>query len=437
MSESLTMREAFVGFDSAWAGKAPGGIATAVFVDRRLAAFTEPRLARYDEAARMIETLRSECDYVLVAVDQPIVVPNESGSRPVDGVARCLISKLRSGVQPANRGKEEMFGSNAPIWRFLQRLGACENPPAARTSTRGLHVLEVFPALALPALEPEILKRGRAARYNPTKRTFSRDDWRLVAECVRCRASALGMVPLSRWAGCQAGLAVPTKHDQDRLDAAICLVVALEWRFGPRDRVAVIGDGRSGYMVTPVSAETREVLERAATAKGVPFDADWQESERPPSSTRRPQRMSTHDVPAPVASPPPAKRSAASDRPSATRPRSRYRDRIVFDRTLLRACLVQVARAGGMLTYGEVAHRFGIPWSQGASAALVSALERIEEENRRRREPLLMSLVVSRESGMPGRGFFLATGTGSLAESDRRARHQEHLRQVWAFDWPD
>ena len=129
------MRDAFIGFDSAWAGKVPGGIVWATFEDQHLAAFAEPRLAGFNDAAQIIDTLRSECDYVLVAVDQPTVVPNETGSRPVDGVARGLISKLGSGVQPANRSKQAMFGSNAPIWRFLERLGASENPPVARTST--------------------------------------------------------------------------------------------------------------------------------------------------------------------------------------------------------------------------------------------------------------------------------------------------------------
>ena len=123
---SRTMRDAFSGFDSAWAGKVPGGIVWATFEDQHLAAFAEPRLAGFNDAAQIIDTLRSECDYVLVAVDQPTVVPNETGSRPVDGVARGLISKLGSGVQPANRSKQAMFGSNAPIWRFLERLGASE-----------------------------------------------------------------------------------------------------------------------------------------------------------------------------------------------------------------------------------------------------------------------------------------------------------------------
>ena len=77
------MREAFIGFDSAWAGKVPGGIVWATFEDQHLAAFAEPRLAGFKDAAQIIETLRFECDYVLVAVDQPTVVPNERAHDPL------------------------------------------------------------------------------------------------------------------------------------------------------------------------------------------------------------------------------------------------------------------------------------------------------------------------------------------------------------------
>ena len=128
------MREAFVGFDSAWAGKAPGGIAWATFEGDRLAAFTEPKLARFDEAARIIETLRSECDYVLVAVDQPTLVPNETGSRPVDRIARCLISKLGSGVQPAQPRQGSIF------WLERADLAVPRTSRGLREPSGGAHV---------------------------------------------------------------------------------------------------------------------------------------------------------------------------------------------------------------------------------------------------------------------------------------------------------
>ena len=269
------MREAFVGFDSAWAGKAPGGIAYATFEDGRLHAVVEPRLVHFEEAARIIERLRDERGYVLVAIDQPTLVPNETGMRPVERVAATLISGLGGGVQPAFRGKRATFGPDAPVWNFLDRIGARENPPAARTAKDGLHLIEVFPALALPALEPRIMARGRAACYNPKNRNFSLSDWKLVASAVRRHALDLGVAPLSRWAGEAARLAAPTKIDQDRLDAAICLLVALQWRRSRPDRSAVIGDSRTGYVVTPVSPSSREILERAADEKDVPIDGPW------------------------------------------------------------------------------------------------------------------------------------------------------------------
>ena len=128
---------------------------------------------------------------------------------------------------------------------FLNRLNARENPSVARTADDGLYLIEVFPALALPALEPCILKRKRKASYNPDKKAkFSRSDWNLVTEAVRRHADTFNLAPLSRWANEKAKLDTPTKSDQDCLDAAICLIIALLWRREKRELMAVIGDGQ-------------------------------------------------------------------------------------------------------------------------------------------------------------------------------------------------
>jgi len=169
-----------------------------------------------------------------------------------------------------------MFGPNAPIWRFLRRIDAVQNPPKARTAASGIHAIEVFPALALPALEPAILERKHAARYNPAnRRRFSLPDWRLVALAASRHAAALRLNGLSDWARDLAELQKPTKTDQDCLDAAICLIVALQWRRAPRDQATVIGDAQSGFMVSPVTPATHAILHSAATKRGVPMDAPW------------------------------------------------------------------------------------------------------------------------------------------------------------------
>ena len=270
-------REAFVGFDSAWGDQVPGAISWVTFVDGRFEAFGSPELVHFEDAARIVEERRADADYVLVALDQPALVPNGAGMRPVERVAASLVSSLSGGVQPASRQKTSLFGSDAPVWRFLDRLDVSQNPPAARTATDGLHLIEVFPALALPALDAGILKRERAASYNPKNtKSFSLDDWRLVATAVQHHAERLSLAPLSEWAGRCATLDSPKKHDQDRLDAAICLVIALLWRRTSRDQMAVIGD-RRGYMVTPISPEGRTILQRAAVKEKVPIDTEWSE----------------------------------------------------------------------------------------------------------------------------------------------------------------
>ena len=174
------------------------------------------------------------------------------------------------------RSKVEMFGPEAPIWQFLRRIDALENPPQSRSAASGCHAIEVFPALALPALEPAILERKRAARYNPAKpRRFSLPDWHLVALAASRHAAALHLDGLSQWARDLADLPKPSKTDQDCLDAAICLIVAVQWRRAPRNRVTVLGDAQTGYMVTPVTPPTRAILHSAATKRTVPMDAPW------------------------------------------------------------------------------------------------------------------------------------------------------------------
>ena len=129
------------GFDSAWtdAPKPPGAICAIAFGDRGQVEFHEPRLVSFAGALAFIEELRQDFVASLVAIDQPTVVPNAAGSRPVDKVAAALVSFVGGGVQPANRSKIGMFCDNAPIWSFLSELEATEAP-----SRHALHVPAIF-----------------------------------------------------------------------------------------------------------------------------------------------------------------------------------------------------------------------------------------------------------------------------------------------------
>jgi hypothetical protein len=59
------------------------------------------------------------------------------------------------------------------------------------------------------------------------------------------------------------------KADQDRLDAVICLLIAIRWRLEGRDESIMTGDPEHGYVVAPISRQVRSRLERAAKIKTV------------------------------------------------------------------------------------------------------------------------------------------------------------------------
>lgn len=279
------MKEAFVGFDSAWGGKTKGAISYAVFQGDALEKEGMPQLVSFSEAAQIVNDLWHECDDVLVAIDQPTIVPNQTGSRPVDGVPRPLMGQLRSAVQPANRSKAALFGDEAPIWKFISDIGLSAylgktddgvfNPlvdfEAAKTATGQIHLIEVYPALALPAMQPAFMERQSAPKYNPkVRKKFSLADWQCVSKTVQIHARNDGLPELAQWAKSMSQSDSPKKPDQDKIDAAICLVIALWIRKGwAKHGLTVIGDRKGGYMVTPTSPETRKALQNAADKRGV------------------------------------------------------------------------------------------------------------------------------------------------------------------------
>ena len=265
---------AFVGFDSAWTDnpKAPGAIST-LALSGKSAEFHPPRLVTFAQALEVIRRVDLGSDYTLVALDQPTIVVNATSMRPVERVAASMISWLGGGVQPSNRGRLGMFCDASPIWGFLAELNASEDPLLARTAVEGVHLIEVFPALALPSLDGSFFGRGLAPRYNPGRRkTFRHADWVRVANVLATHFDDLGFEAAGAWCRDAGALPEPRKADQDRLDSMVCLLVALIWRLKPPSETMMLGSLMDGYMVLPVSAAVRERLSARARLKSLPFE---------------------------------------------------------------------------------------------------------------------------------------------------------------------
>lgn len=256
------MATLLVGFDSAWSPARSGAL---VGVLRRsggaLQELGPPRRVDFGQAESSILEWQAEHEptATIVLLDQPTIVKNAAGQRPVENLVASLVSMRHGGMQPANTGNKAMFGSDAPVWAFLSRFGGPADPlkPAA-----GTQVIETYPVLTIIALGwtlPDSRPAGRLPKYNPErKRTFSDSDWQHVWEKVSGKFRERGLAGIVGWLDDAGRRKSHRKADQDGLDACLCLLVALD--LAERNECLMVGNCQSGYILVPYGAELRHEL---------------------------------------------------------------------------------------------------------------------------------------------------------------------------------
>jgi predicted RNase H-like nuclease len=247
-----------VGFDSAWTPKNSGALVGLIrSIDGTIKELGDPQIANFAKATNIISEewqKKHPSATTIVMIDQPTIVKNSTGQRHVENIVSSPVSRRYGGMQPANTSKSKMFGKDAPIWTFLKQF----NSP----DTSASEAWETYPVLAMIALDWVLRDSeratGRMPKYNPTrKKTFSLDDWQYMC----CQLSAALPSPrfpiLNAWINKQNDNLQPQKADQDKLDACICLLVALH--FVEKTCLAV-GDVDSGRIVIPYQENLEEEL---------------------------------------------------------------------------------------------------------------------------------------------------------------------------------
>ena len=204
-------------------------------------------------------------------------VNNAMGQRPVENFVGSSVSLRYGGMQTASRSRVEMFGDDAPVWHFLDQFGGPADPLTGNCVTG---VIETYPVLAMIALcwtlpdpSPHPRPTGRMPKYNPDRRkTFSLPDWRYVCRRTSDSFKDRGLKEIAKWIDNASRLTDPRKEDQDRLDACICMLVALH--LAEAKDCLMVGDLKSGYIVVPHSAELHGELDARCVEIGrVP--AEW------------------------------------------------------------------------------------------------------------------------------------------------------------------
>jgi predicted RNase H-like nuclease len=233
----------FVGLDLAWGEKSQSGVAVIDAGGRLLHVG-----AAQDDAsieAAIAPYVSGDC---LVAIDAPLIVPNQTGYRPCEAALSRDFGRFDAGARPAYTEKPEF--KNPRGARIATALGLDMDP----ASTASRLAIEVYPHPATVVL----FELKKTLKY---KRGAFEDRRRELLKLMTLIDGLDGATPRLRanrsvaWVELHKRVEAATRpgqldRDEDPVDAVICAYIAL-YRYHRPEDVTVYGDFENGYIVTP------------------------------------------------------------------------------------------------------------------------------------------------------------------------------------------
>lgn len=238
-----------IGIDLAWGSRARTGLAI-LNQDGRLIASTSVRTD--DEIAGFLDEI-SRQPGIVVAIDAPLIVPNETGQRPCERQVNENFQRFHAGAYPANRGMAA-FNPLPRGARLAERFG-WDIDPRTKPRPDNAVAIEVYPHPAMVSLFglSRVLKYKRGRGRTVADR---RSELGLVMTGIeKCCGSLLRLDESSRWTLLRAQVDQATRPVhlntvEDEIDAILCAYLAWMWS-NRRSELMVHGDANSGFIVTP------------------------------------------------------------------------------------------------------------------------------------------------------------------------------------------
>ncbi|MFZ8844766.1 DUF429 domain-containing protein [Thermoflexus sp.] len=238
-----------IGLDLAWSPRNPSaGVVLGWAEDHWKVVAWEAQLGADAEILAFLEPyLDAPC---VIGIDAPLIVPNETGSRPCDRILASRFGRHHAGGYLVNRCWLRSFGGlrGEALRQALCARGLILEPPEApRLPVRA--VLEVFPHPAAVVL----FGLRRILRY----KRLGRDQWAQALRRWHQRLLTLeAFRPPVRWPEPwreppRGGTRRMWKAWEDQLDAAFCAYIAgYVWFHGPAGYER-IGDLETGLVIVP------------------------------------------------------------------------------------------------------------------------------------------------------------------------------------------
>jgi predicted RNase H-like nuclease len=263
-----------IGVDLAWSARNPTGLAAIRWDVRNNAQAAELLALGPDEPAltddAIIAYIRQVMQddgrqSVLVAVDAPLSVPNETGRRPGEAQFGAVFARFHAGAHPANR--KRLGGYNNGEVRgevLLRRLAEMGIRHAAVISPRQptRQAFEVYPHPAMISLFglERVLKYKHQVGTGHEERYAAFRAYQGYLRGLAGATPALVLPDLLLSDVHLAGRGAALKRYEDQLDAVLCAYIGLYYWWWGAEKCHVFGAFEEGYIVTPVDQRIRNLL---------------------------------------------------------------------------------------------------------------------------------------------------------------------------------
>jgi len=237
----------YVGLDLAWGQRQPSGVAVLDDAGRLV------HVSAHTDDADILAALEPfTTGEVVVGIDAPLVVENQTGNRPAETALNKDFHRFQAGAHPANKNKPE-FSDGTRGGRLAAALDLDLDPRSAAPR----RALEVYPHAATIAL----FRLGRTLKYKDKKgRTFDQLHTELLRLVELIEGLQNAELPLrvrknEDWQALRTAIETATRKSQlrraeDPVDAVLCAYVAMLATRRPDD-VTFYGDLATGVIVTP------------------------------------------------------------------------------------------------------------------------------------------------------------------------------------------
>jgi predicted RNase H-like nuclease len=251
----------FLGLDLAWGANAWTGVAVLDESGRLL------EMDRVRTDAEIEQRLRPYLDGpVVLGIDAPLIVRNESGRRPCESQISRVFGRFHAGAHSSNLSISSF--RNGPRGGAVAAMLGLDVDPAFAPRSDVRRAIEVYPHPATITLFG--LDRVLPYKAKPGRSPVSRRE-AFVALMERTAGLASADPPLTvrgcaAWERARAVVHVAATHRElneleDALDAVLCAYVARHrWEHGDAES-AVFGDVETGYIVVPLDDRVREAAD--------------------------------------------------------------------------------------------------------------------------------------------------------------------------------